>query len=375
MLIGIEASRANRQKKTGVEWYAYFLIQKLKSLTESQKHSWLLYSNTPLAMGLERGPSNWHETRLSWFPKYLWTQIRLSFEMWRRSPEVLFVPAHVLPRVIPKRTVVTIHDIGFHHFPELYKPIQRWYHEWSTRDILHRASRIITVSEFSKRELVESYYADASKIFVTHLGIDHERYQPLSAEQCEPILQKFRVPKPFVLFIGRLERKKNVATLVKAFHRYKEVRGIGDPMQLVLVGQPGVGYQEIEEAIRGGESTTAIHLLGYASEEEKVALLSSATALIHPSLYEGFGLTPLEAMACGLPVICSHAGSLPEVVGIENALWFDPGDVDALVRALGHLIDDPSLGATLRERGLAWCQRYTWQQTAEQTLLLLTDFV
>ncbi|MDP3793929.1 MAG: glycosyltransferase family 1 protein, partial [Candidatus Uhrbacteria bacterium] len=282
--------------------------------------------------------------------------------------------AHVLPKVIPKRTVVTIHDIGFHHFPELYKPIQRWYHEWSTRDILRRASRIITVSEFSKRELVESYNADASKIFVIHLGIDHERYKPLSVERCESVLRAFRLPKPFVLFIGRLEKKKNVATLVKAFHRYKEARGLGDPLQLVLVGQPGVGYEEIEEAIRAGESASAIHLVGYASEEEKVVLLSSATALVHPSWYEGFGFPPLEAMACGCPVICSHAASLPEIVGIENALWFDPADAAALTRQLLHIVNDQSLQEDLRRRGFEWCRRYQWEHTAEKTMDILTSW-
>jgi glycosyltransferase involved in cell wall biosynthesis len=384
MLIGIEASRANRLQKTGVEWYAYHLIQHLKRLPEAEAHSWMLYGNTPLSMGLEKGPANWHEQRLSWPPTYLWTQWRLSLEMVTRPPEVLFVPAHVLPRVIPKRSVVTIHDVGFIRHPELYPGLNRLpgvrssfprrFLDWSTRDVLKRASRIITVSEFSKRELVDAYGADPERIFVTHLGINHERYTPLPAEDSAQVLQRFRVPTPYILYVGRLEQKKNVTTLIEAFTRYKQERGVGDPLQLVLLGQPGAGYEAIAQALQKSTARNEIHLVGYVSEEEKIGFLSAAVALVHPSWYEGFGFTPLEAMACGCPVICSHAGSLPEVVGIENALWFSPSDPEALERCLFHMMDDDSLRRHLRERGSAWVKRYTWEATARQTLPIITDW-
>ncbi|MBM3205104.1 glycosyltransferase family 4 protein [Candidatus Uhrbacteria bacterium] len=373
MLIGIEASRANRPHKTGVEWYAYHLIQHLKRLPEAAAHSWLLYGNTPLTHGLEKGPSHWHERRLAWPPKYLWTQLRLSLEMFRRSPDVLFVPAHVLPRIIPKRTVVTIHDIGFHRFPQLYKPRQVAIHEVTTRDIVKRASRILTVSAFSKQELIEGYAADPDKIFVTHLGVDHDRFYPIEQEEARTYLGRWQIEAPFFLYIGRLERKKNVTTLIEAFHQFKSSRS-GDETQLVLVGIPGGGYEEIERAIERSGFADSIHILGYATENEKRALLSSATALVHPAWYEGFGITPLEAMACGCPVICSRAGSLPEVEGIENALWFQPGDAEAIARNMDHVIKDTLLGIHLRERGLAWAKQYRWEKTAEETLRLLTEW-
>lgn len=375
MLIGIEATRANRLQKTGVEWYAYHVIQEMKKLPEAADASWLLYSNDPLSMGLEQGPSNWHERRLAWPPKYLWTQLRLSWEMWRRPPEVLFVPAHVLPRVIPKRTVVTIHDIGFHRMPMLYKQRQVTIHEQTTKDIVRRASRIITPSEFSKRELVEAYHADPAKVFVTPLGVD-DIYQPMSAEKAAPMLAHLQVPSPFAVFVGRLEEKKNIGMLIEAFHRYKETRGVGDPLHLVLVGQPGLGYERFEKLILEGPLRDFIHVVGYVNEDEKIALLSSASALIHPAWYEGFCIPPIEAMACGCPVIASNVASIPEVVGEENALWFSPfGEgADGLARKMGQLMDDPSLQASLREKGLAWSKRYRWQETARRTLSLLTSW-
>ncbi len=382
MIIGIEASRANRPQKTGVEWYAYQVIQGMKALPEAHDHSWLLYGNASLTNGLEQGPENWHEVRLRWPPKYLWTQLRLSYEMWRRPPELLFVPAHVLPRVIPKRTVVTIHDVGFHRWPDLYPGFNRVpgittsaprrFFEWSTRDIIKRASRILTVSVFSKQEIVEAYGADPERIFVTPLGLDHTRYRRASPESCEPVLNRLRIITPFFLSVGRKEKKKNLETMVQAFERFKYARGMGDPFQLVLVGPSGIGAQELERRILASPARDFIQQIGYVSEEEKVALLSTASALIHASWYEGFGLPLLEAMACGCPVICSRVAALPEVVGEEQAWWFDPADPDALAHQMTRCLSDTQDRETRRAAGLNWVQRYRWEETARHTLDFLT---
>jgi glycosyltransferase involved in cell wall biosynthesis len=362
MLIGIEASRANRLGKTGVEWYAYSLIQKLKELPDTERHSWFLYSNDPLSKGLERGNRNWHERQLRWPPKYLWTQVRLSWEMLRRTPDVLFVPAHVLPRFAPKRSVVTIHDVGYHRFPELYPKKQVAYHEWATKDIVKNAAKIITVSEFSKNEIVEFYGADPAKIHVTYLGVDHERYVPAKERgSSEP---------PFALFIGRLESKKNIANLVRGFTKWKEAHP-DDALELVLGGMPGAGFPEIEEAITQSSARDAIRLLGYVSEAEKIKLMQSAFVYIQPSYYEGFGLPPLEAMACGTPVIASLGNSMLEVLDEENALFFSPEDIDALAEGLSLLQDEAARNDYV-ERGLAKAKEFTWEKTAEETFDILT---
>lgn len=374
MLIGIEATRANRIQKTGVEWYAHHLIQEMKKLPKASDHSWLLYANEPLMHGLERGPSNWHETRLAWSPKYLWTQIRLSWELIRHAPDVLFVPAHVLPRQIPCRSVVTIHDIGFHRRPNLYKRRQVLYHEWSTKDTVRRAARILTVSEFSKREIVECYRADPAKVFVTPLGIDHARYSPQSSERIASILLRFKILTPFFFFVGRLERKKNLGTLLEAFLRFKQARGIGDPYHLLLAGMPGEGYDAFVRTISGSPHRDFIHITGYINEEEKIALLSAATALTHPAWYEGFGITPLEALACGTPVICSRAASLPEIVGEENAFWFDPADPESLEVCLHRCVDHPEEAMAVAEHGRVWTERYDWGHTAAETFKFLTTW-
>lgn len=374
MLIGIEASRANRLQKTGVEWYAYRLIQAMKQDPMQDPHAWMMYSNTALSMGLERMPSNWHERRLAWPPKYLWTQIRLSLEMLSKPPEVLFVPAHVLPRFAPKRSVVTVHDVGFHKHPELYKPRQVSYHEWSTKDIVKSGAKIITVSEFCKQEIMDGYGVSADRITVTPLGVDHETYKPASTEVIAGMRTRLQIPEPYILFVGRLEAKKNVLALVEAFKRHKQSRGLGDPLHLVLAGLPGEGFDAIHKAIADSGFAEYFHITGYISEADKVALLSGALAYVQPSFYEGFGLPPLEAMACGSPVISSNAASLPEVVGEGNALFFDPLDVETLQAHIQTMLDESDTRTRLRDAGLAWAPRFRWDKTARQTLQTLTTW-
>jgi glycosyltransferase involved in cell wall biosynthesis len=366
MRIGIEASRANRPVKTGVEWYAWHVIQQLKDLPAASKHEWKLYTNEALRGALAELPPNWHEARLAWKPKYLWTQARLSWEMQKRPPEVLFVPAHVLPRITLKKSVVTVHDVGFHRFPELYKNIQVSYHEWSTADIVKKEARIITVSEFCKREIVELYGAKPENIFVTHLGFDHERYFPKPNTESR---------NPYVLFVGRIDKKKNLPTLVKAFElianefpdlELKIAGTFSGPAGLATTGADG-----LIEQIRRSPFARRIKMLGYVSEDEKPDLLSNAEMYVQPSIYEGFGLPPLEAMACGTPTICADSTSLPEIVGEGNALFFAPTDIGALAGAMKRLLTDQHLRGFLSERGLAWSKRYDWKSTAAETLNIL----
>ena len=375
MLIGIDASRANKSKKTGVEWYSWHVIQNLKELTKGSEHSWVLYSNEALKNSLEKLPKNWYEIRAHWPVKKGWTQVRLSYELWRRPSDVFFIPAHVLPRIAPKKTVVTVHDVGFRRLPQLYKSRDRRFHEWSTKDIAKRAERVITVSEFSGREISELYGIDPSKIAITPNGIDHDRYRPISdPEEIEERLTRYRIPKPYFLAIGRLEAKKNTANLIKAFTLFKARRGVGDPTKLVLIGNPGFGFEEIKKAIADSNVKQDILQLGYIPEADKPAIINGAQAFIHPSWYEGFGIPPVEAMACGCPVLSSDAASLPEVLGKDAALYFPPGELEGMVQAMTRIQDESGLAQKLRVAGITRASGYTWKNTAELTLPVLTQW-
>jgi len=375
MLIGIEASRANKPTKTGVEWYAWHLIQELKRLTTEDPHSWVLYTNAILHGGLEQLPKNWYEVRAHWPFPFGWTQLRLSWELFRRHADVFFLPGSTMPRITPKRTVVTLHDIGFHRLPKLYKQRQVHIHDIAVKEAARRAARIITVSEFSGRELVDAYGIDPSRIAITPLGVDHALYRPIQdTNSIEDCLSRHRVARPFFITIGRMEAKKNIVNLIRAFTEFKTRRGVGDPHLLVLVGVPGFGYEEIKRAIASSAAKTHIFELGYVPESDIPLLLNAADALIHPSWYEGFGLPPVQAMASGCPVLSSSATSLPEVIGKENAIFFAPDQMEAMVQAMERIVSDADLRSRLRAAGIERAASYTWENTARMTLPVLTSW-
>ncbi len=372
MLIGIEATRANKPNKTGVEWYAWHVIQELKRQTTKDNNSWILYSNAPLVNGLEILPENWYEVRATWPFPYGWTQFRLSHELKKHSIDVLWMPGTVLPRFHPKNTVVTAHDIGFHRLPKLYKPRQVHIHEHVMREIAKKAERILTVSEFSGREMAEAYGIDPKKIAITSCGVDHTLYRPIrDAAAIEARLRRYQIPKPYFVAVGRLEAKKNITTLVKAFTQFKIRRGVGDPYRLILIGPKGFGYDAIKREIMNSTVKSDILELGYITEIDLPYILNSAEALIHPSWYEGFGIPPVQAMACGCSVVSSNAASLPEVCG-EAAIYFSPGEQEELTHALDRIASEPGLKSDLRVKGIAQAAKFTWKATAEKTLPVLT---
>jgi len=217
MLIGIDASRANKPIKTGTEWYSYHLIQWFKKL--DKENHFLLYTNVQLKSGLENCPQNFKEKVLKWPPGRLWTQFRLSWEMMLNGPKLdrLFVTAHVIPLIHAKKTIVTIHDIGFERFSEIYPWYDIVYHKWAIRFAKHAASKIITISEFSKKELMDVFKIKSEKIKVIYNGYDKKKYRLYNSEEIEQVKSKYNLSKPYLIFIGRLEEKKNTPFLVECF--------------------------------------------------------------------------------------------------------------------------------------------------------------
>ncbi|MFO0764616.1 MAG: glycosyltransferase family 1 protein [Patescibacteria group bacterium] len=369
MTIGIEASRANRVQKTGVEWYALNVIEELKKIDATNE--WFLYTNEALQGVLAALPAHWHESRLVWTPKYLWTQLRLSYEMWRRPSDVLFVPAHVLPLVAPKQNVVTIHDVGFRRVPELYPLKQRLYHEWTTRDIVHRCPRIVTVSEFSKREIVELYGADPNKITVAPLAVA-DSVREAASEEVNALRQRLALPKRFILFIGRIEEKKNVSVLIEALALYRQQTNDLE-LQLVLAGREGFGIETLRARIIELGLTDSVKFTGYLDEADKSALLTAAETYVQPSWYEGFGIPVLEAMRCGAPVIAANSSAMPEVAGEGNALFFNPASASDLAGRLVELAS-PEKRQQFIANGKAREAQFSWRKTAEIILPLLTNW-
>ncbi len=363
-IIGIDASRANVSVRTGIEWYAYNVIQELKAVVPPTVRV-ALYSREPLRDGLEDLPSHWESRVLRWPPRYLWTQARLSWEMLVRRPDLLFVPAHVIPMLLPRRTVTTVHDVAFMAEPQAYGDGGRAYLRFATAQAVRRAE-LLTVSEFSKKEIIGRFNASAECIAVTPLGYDAGLYRPVPRDEAARRAATYEVHDPYFLFVGRLERKKNLAGLLRAFHEFKEKRGPGDRTALVLVGKRGRGFAEAMGAIKDCEAEGFVHELGYVPQEDMPYLYAGATAFVFPSWYEGFGLPVIEAFACGAPVIASATASLPEIAE-EAALYVDPANSASIADAMCRLADDADLRGRLIEEGLLRATRFSWRRTAELT--------
>lgn len=368
--IGIDASRALSAAPTGTEGYSYHLIRALLSHQDAphldaQYRTRLYFRSAPAPDAFPGA-----ELRVIPFPR-LWTHVRLSWEMVRHAPDLLFVPAHVLPPVRPKRTLVTIHDLGYHYFPEAHPRRQRLYLDWSTRWNARVASHILTDSCATRDALVQAYGIDAAKITVAYPGYDSDLAPVRNAGTLAAVQARYAIAGPYVLFIGRLQPRKNLVRLIEAFAHLAPDR---PDLSLVLAGPAGWLAEPIRARVRELSLETRVLFPGYIAEADKAALLSGAQVFAYPSLYEGFGFPVLEAQACGVPLLASNTSSLPEVVG-DGGLLVDPLDEAAIVAGLARLLDDVMLRRTLVALGSANLRRFSWEATAQTVLAVIKNLL
>jgi glycosyltransferase involved in cell wall biosynthesis len=362
MIIGIDASRATRQQRTGTEAYAYHLLDHLIRLTQSGPHRLRLYFNDPPAPDLF--PQLPHVEFVTIPYPRLWTHWRLARELWQRPPDVFFTPAHVIPLTYFRPSVATIHDLGYHFFPEAHPRRQLAYLRWSTRHNGRRARRVLADSMATRNDLVQLYGINPAKIDVVYPGLPAGLAMVTDKERLTAVQAQYHIRAPYFLYIGTLQPRKNLVRLIEAYSLLAD-----HSHQLVLAGQPGWLAQPILDAIQSLPTAVrnAVILTGFVDEQDKAALISGAKGLLYPSLYEGFGFPVLEAQACGTAVMCANTSSLPEVAG-DAAFLVDPFDTPAMTAVMGHFMHDESLRRQLVERGLANVRRFSWAETARQAL-------
>ncbi len=361
--IGIDASRAVIEQRTGTEVYSLHLI---RALLEMETHwRFRLYFNVAPRPGLFP-IVNHCQHRIMPLPR-LWTHLCLSAEMLVHPPDVLFVPSHVLPLIHPKKSVVTVHDLGYHHYPGAHTPGQRRYLAASTRYHVKTAAQIIADSRATRDDLVRIYGADPARITVVHLGVAPDLRPLRDAGKIAAVKAKYGIDRDYILYIGTLHPRKNLVRLIEAFGKSASD---SPGKQLVLGGKKGWLYHDIWERVRTLGLQKRVILTGFIDDVDLAALYSGATAFVMPSLYEGFCIPVLEAMACQTPVMCSNTSSLPEVVG-DAAYTFDPLDTAAIAAALTRLGSDDALRSTLIARGIRRVKRFTWENCARQTLAVL----
>ncbi len=372
MLIGIDASRSVAQERTGTENYSLNLIRHLLALQSD--HRYRLYFNRspsfpPNFGGEERRTATLRpcDLRIMPFPR-LWTHLRLSWEMARCPPDLLFVPAHVLPIVHPHRSVVTVHDLGYLYYPQAHRLLDRLYLDLSTRYNARVSTHLIADSLATKRDLIERYGTEPDKITVVYPGYDETTFQPVRDEEAIRVVKaEYGIAGDYVLFVGTLQPRKNLTRLIEAF---ADLRFAICDLRLVIAGKKGWLYEQIFQQVEQLGLRGRVVFTGYVPEGDLPALLSGASLFVFPSLYEGFGLPVLEAMACGTPVVCSNVSSLPEVAG-DAALLVDPLDVEGLAVAMGRVLGDEELRAELIERGFEQARKFSWERCARAILKVL----
>ncbi len=252
--------------------------------------------------------------------------------------------------------VTTIHDLSVIRHPEWHPADRvRWYEKDFSAG-LARTTHFITVSQFSKREMTDLLHVPAERISVIGLGV-REVFQPRPTEEIHGRLNRYDLPSDYFLYAGTIEPRKNVAGLLAAYAKLPA--GLRERTALILAGVSGWGRQTVEEWIAGRHLTGRVRILGYVDDETLAILYAGARALVWPTLYEGFGLPPLECMACGTPVITSNLASLPEVAS-EAALLVDPRDENELSRAMTRIVEDANLTARLRTAGLTRSAAFSW---------------
>jgi glycosyltransferase involved in cell wall biosynthesis len=292
--------------------------------------------------------------------------LTLSAELRRRPVDLLHVQ-YTAPPLAPCPVVATIHDLSFEHIPETFKLRSRVQLRLTVRATARGAAHVIAPSEYTRRDLVETYGLDPARVTAIPLAVAPHFRPVADAAELGRVRERYGIAGEYVLAVGSIQPRKNLARLVRAYSALRRGRGRSNLPQLVLVGKQAWLYGETLTAIEEEGLGDSVVLPGYVSEGDLPALYTGALCFAYPSFYEGFGLPPLEAMSCGAPVLTGNLTSLPEVVG-DAGLTVDPFDTGALTDALARLVDDDALRASLRERGLRRARSFDWRDTARMTL-------
>ena len=361
MRIGIDA-RLVYYNRAGIGQYILQLIEALGSLDPEDDKFILLQSRKDKSCIIEDGK---FQRKPLWTPSHnRFEQPGLSFEVSRLGLDLLHSPDFIPPFKRNYKSVITIHDLAFLLYPHfLTKESARYYGQID--QAWRKTDHIIAVSEATKRDSIKMLGVPEKKITVIYEAAN-PIYRPIPRETARKLVKdKYKIDKDFILFVSTIEPRKNLPGLLQAYRKLRD--GYKRDELLVLAGSKGWLWEEVYETVESLDLKQHVAFLGRVPSADLVYLYNVACVLVQPSFYEGFGLTPLEAMNCGTPVIVSNTSSLPEVVG-DAALLIDPHDVDGLTVALWRVLTEKELRKDLTCKGLKRAKKFSWKQTAEQTL-------
>jgi glycosyltransferase involved in cell wall biosynthesis len=367
--VGLNAhllSLAESYRGAGPTWYIYNLLSHLPAAGPELRYT--AYAHEPRfssRQGMRVRHSRW--STATPLGRIAWEQLVAPAALYRDRIHLLHAMAFVAPLLSPCPTVVTVLDLSFVRYPEAFKTFKRTYLRLMTRISARRARQVIAISESTRQDVIDRLGVPAERVQTVYCGVDG-RFEPRPAAEVAAFRRQKDLPERFILFLGTIEPRKNVSRLVEAFSQLlaSDPAGTSD-LYLVVAGGRGWFSEAVFARVEALGIGERIIFPGYVPEGEKVLWYNAAMCFCYPSLYEGFGLPPLEAMACGVPVITSDVSSLPEVVG-DAGLTVPPEEPAALCEALRRLAVNPALRAELAQKGRARARRFSWAEAARQTV-------
>jgi glycosyltransferase involved in cell wall biosynthesis len=367
MHIGLNAhllSLSRGYRAAGINWYIYNLLRHLPNVGNQHRYTAFLGDKKAKQAFPEL------ETKMTFLPtanpavRIFWEQTVQPVQLLKEGIDLLHSLAFVQPMFLSCPGIITIYDLSFILFPERFHPLKRLYLRWGTHYSARRAQRIIAISASTKRDITQLLGIADKKVDVIPCGVD-EDFQPLGNQQAlGDFRRKRHLPERIILFVGTIEPRKNLTALLKGYALLKKRI---HPPRLVVAGAKGWHHEKVLSAVEELDLRADVIFPGYIPQEELPLWYNAAELFIYPSLYEGFGLPPLEAMACGTPVITSNTSSLPEVVG-EAGILVNPDSVEEIGEAMQRLLTDNSLRAEMKRKGLDRAREFSWQEAARGTV-------
>ncbi|MBM3701502.1 MAG: glycosyltransferase family 4 protein [Actinobacteria bacterium] len=369
MRIAIDATILSNEN-TGTGFYIINLIKGLGKIENKNLQYYIFVKKDLVPDVVDIAGDNFHIIDIDFKPRFLrviWQFLFFPFTLRRLRIDVLHSPNYITPLYsLGFKIIVTIHDLTFCLMPEKYTITKRLFYKLLVPVFIKIADKVISVSENTKKDMIKLFKVPENKIYVTYESYPEYYTKPGRGEKSDEVLNKFGIKKNFILFVGMIEPRKNVLSLLKAFYLVDDYIDL----DLVVVGKKGWYYSDVEEfmeIIKGESLNNKIFFTGYVSEPELKYFYQSAYIFAYPSYYEGFGLPPLQAMACSIPVITSDVSSLPEVVG-EAAIKIDPSNIQDMADAIKDIYRNSDLRNKLKAAGAVQALKFSLENFALNTI-------
>jgi len=358
-----------KKENSGVGQTIYGLLNRIAyDIKDDHKHRYTFIVGKEFSLGHKHPRFRVIETGIDpdkRLRRILWENFFMHFVLKANGIDLYHSPGYVLPLFFSVPSIVTIHDIIALRFPQYCRKSNVMYYKIFLPYAVGKAERVITISKTVKEELVRYLRVPEEKISVIYPGIDNSFRPVTNSETLSEVRTRYNVPEKFILFVGNLEPKKNLKRLLDAFCKMKALREINH--KLVITGKKGWKYKDIFKTVQNSGLTDDVIFTGYCRLDDLPALYSMADLFTFPSLYEGFGIPPLEAMACGTPVLASDRGALPETTG-GCALLINPEDIDDIVRGMITLLFNGNMRKSCVHKGRKWAGCFTWERATKETL-------